>query len=112
MRKYAGTIALLLLGCSVSIRAVNVPDSRILGKWKLQSERPLKGPAPALKLGTVMTMQLDKSGNLRILNEHGQALPNPPRGRPAIVQIVFSLDGRTMTEISPTGTSYVWQKQR
>ena len=113
MRKYVGIIALFLLGCSVSVRAVNVPDGRILGKWKLQSELPLNGPAPTLKLGTVMTLQLDKSGRLTMLDETGQPLPFPnPRQSPTVVQVGFSPDGRTMTESSMTGTKYVWHKQQ
>jgi hypothetical protein len=110
MRKCVGIVALLLLAFSVAVRAVNVSDGRILGKWKLQSERSLNGSVPTLTIGTVMTIQLDKSGRVTILNEGGRPLPNPSQS--AVAKIDFSPDARIMTQtVISTGTKYVWQKQ-
>jgi len=130
MRKFVGATALLLFVCSLSVSALYAVDDRILGTWKLQSERILNGSAPtSLVPGTVMTIQQDTSSRshaqsgpaplvILLFSESGSRLHPSPEGVSTVVQWTVTPDGNSMTEtISSTElrTHYrvarVWRRQ-
>jgi hypothetical protein len=114
MRKIAGVAALALPWSLALCQPQNVVqvESRMIGTWKLESERVLagRGYAPSVALGTVMTIRKDASGRL-ILGS------NPPYKAPANTQVDVSPDGKTLTETvtSPERQYYpvdrIWKRQ-
>ena len=87
-------------------------EGRMVGTWKLESERVLagRGFAPSVAPGTVMTIRKDASGQL-ILGS------NPPYRAPASTQVDVSPNGKTLAETvtSPERQYYrvdrVWKRQ-
>jgi hypothetical protein len=120
MRKSA---EILVVGLLVCLAAICASDGRAVGTWKLTSERILNGPAPTLALGSVKTYQQDASGQIVLVDKSGKPVPTPGAA-PAeasksrdLMYVIFSPDGRSMTE-TITSTEYkyyrvvrVWEKR-
>ena|ERR1700677_3246969 len=114
MRKIAGVAALALPWSLALCQPQNVVqvESRMIGTWKLESERVLagRGFTPSVALGTVMTIRKDASGQL-ILGS------NPPYKAPANTQVDVSPDGKTLTEtVTSAERQYyrvdrIWKRQ-
>ena len=115
MRKSINLAVFLLWTVGSLLFAV---DNRIAGTWKLNSEHLSDGSVPSLSKGTVMTIELDKSGKLRMTLEKGAPVIN--HGGVSYYGLTVSPDGQTLTETktgvdAKSGKYYrsvlVWEKQ-
>jgi hypothetical protein len=115
MRRWFKLVASVVLPCSALIGAA---DGRMIGSWKLKSEKAPRGSGPSLAVGAVMTIRQDASGRFLIMI--GGKGPAVQPGPTNIINEVISPDGRTMTETltgtdPKTNSSYsvvrIWERQ-